>query len=400
MENHFWHDGPILYTWLYMVLKMITHIYFGTAGAAGLYTKAIKQAINDDEKHDFIVNYYYPGDDAQRLFFKHTELSGPNRLRNFKYLRFFVRYVELIVGLCKSYIRLKKAKSKVLNYNLISQHAIELFFLYLCKKRLNINIILTLHDVVPFKSSYVNIINQLTVKKKIIKLADGIILHNKSSLDSLCALFKYDAKIYLHSFPLMNPDLSLAFAECPIAQFDTGTIFTFIFVGHPREEKGLDILCSAWEIFIDLQKGARLIIASNIGEDSEIYRRLMVLEGVEIIGKFIPDSDYFNLIRRSDCVVLPYRMGTNSGIPGTVALLRTAMITSNIPMFYENDLVPRESLFESGSPDSLALKMHQIFSEGADKFSINTESISKYMESFDLEVSDVYGDISKDFIGI
>lgn len=380
-----------------MTSNIITHIYFGTAGAAGLYTKAIKNALNDDANSSFIVNYYYPDDDAQKLFFKHTELSGSNRLRKFKYLRFFVRYAELVLGLLKSYIHLKKTRTRILNYSLISQHVTELFFLYICKKRLSINIILTLHDVAPFNSSYINIFNQSTVKQKILKLADGIIVHNKSSIDSLCALFKYDAKIYCHPFPLMNPSLSRAFMERSITQSSESEKFLFLFVGHPREEKGLDILCSAWEIFSRAKNDVRLIIASNINKNSEIYNKLSVLADVEIIGKFIPDSDYFDLIGNADCVVLPYRMGTNSGIPGTVASLNTAIIASNIPMFFENDLVPRRSLFESGSPSSLAFKMQQILVDGVKDFTINPNLISSYNAGFKSAVLNTYRDIKKQF---
>ena len=57
---------------------LITHIYFGTAGAAGLYIKSIKDTLLLRAEHVFITNYYYPEDGGKRWFFKYTEMTGSN----------------------------------------------------------------------------------------------------------------------------------------------------------------------------------------------------------------------------------------------------------------------------------------------------------------------------------
>ena len=55
--------------------------------------------------------------------------------------------------------------------------------------------------------------------------------------------------------------------------------------------------------------------------------------------------------------MLPYKIGTNSGIPSTAFSLDTDVICSDIPMFSNNTLIPRESLFKAGSVESLSKKM-------------------------------------------
>jgi len=374
-----------------MKKKLCTHIYFGTAGAAGLYTEAIRSNLENIDSHAFITNYYFPGDGTFRLFYKNTEMSGPNFLKNYQALRYVVRYFELIFGLLLSFCIVVINRSKVVNYSLISQHFCEFLFLGMLKYVFKKKIILTLHDVVPFKSYYKSIISPVKTKQRILALADYLLVHNNASIADLHSNFVVKSTVGYHPFPLMDP--SLLFKSQIDNKNQQKEKFTFLFVGQPREEKGLDLLCDAWKIFCEKNESCRLIIATNIKKESDLYFKFMKSINCKVIAKFIPDEQYFSLISCADCVVLPYRAGTNSGVPGTIAALQTALITSDISMFCENEFVPNNSTFVTGNAESLASKMQDVFFNDLSNYTISQESIIDYNKKYARLMNKYYNQI-------
>jgi glycosyltransferase involved in cell wall biosynthesis len=371
----------------------ITHLYFGTAGAAGLYTHRIYQALSKEFKQDCIVNYYFPFGYGKQYFFRFTELSGRNFFASWKYLRFFIRYLELIAGLLLSTVLLARNGSKVVNYNLISQHNLEYLFLRFWKRRLKKRIVITLHDVVPFAPQYRSFFSATNVKQKIIDLADYILVHNQNSIDDFHSAFKYNGKIIAHPFPVM--DLRDMFGPSSSACADrSGTdLYRFLFVGHPRVEKGLDVLVEAWRRIEADRNGCKLIVASNIDKRSSIYKDLCSMEHVEILPTFLSDEMYYELISTSDCVILPYKRGTNSGIPGSVLSSGVRVICSDIPMFKNNALIPEDSFFATESPEALAEKMTEIVRADRQRGVVKAEleaNVEKYNDRFKAEVISLY----------
>jgi glycosyltransferase involved in cell wall biosynthesis len=383
-----------------MINKKITfvHIYYGTAGASGLYAKSILNSLNESQSHLFIVNYYYPDNDAKRWFFKYTEMAGPNNLKNFKILRFFVRYIELVYSLCRCLLLVVKIKPTALNYNLISQHYVEYIFLFILKKFLGVNIVLTLHDVRPFKSYYKEFFDVIKIKQKIINLAGDIILHNNSSNDDLRHYFIHNSRIHYHSFPLMSPFLSNSFDVKPKNKVHNNFSNTFLFVGHPRDEKGLDILCDAWiNVQSKTSKSSRLIVACSIDRSNPILNKLTSNLNVLIIDKYLSDKEYFELINNSDCVILPYKRGTNSGIPGTIASMGTGVIASNIPMFLENLLIPKKSFFISEDIISLSDKIIDIIDNGVVEYVLSYDDLQNYKLRVSTEICETYSRLENIF---
>lgn len=340
----------------------ITHLYFGTAGAAGLYTHRIHQALSTEFSQDCIVSYYFPFSYGRRYFFRFTDMAGKNIFKSWKYLRFSIRYLELVAGLSRSTFLLARNGSKLVNYNLISQHKVEYMFLRFWKNQLRKKIALTLHDVVPFAPQYKSFFSVTDTKQKMIDLADYIVVHNENSVADFHSAFRTRGAIVKHSFPVM--DLRDLFGSPSKARSTRGANepFKFLFVGHARIEKGLDVLVEAWKQIDSSRNNCKLIIASNIDTNSPVYGALRSLENVEIRPEFVTDQMYCQLISTSDCVLLPYKRGTNSGIPGSVLSLGTRVICSDIPMFKNNALIPVDSFFRSESPEAMAAKMLETLS--------------------------------------
>jgi len=372
----------------------ITHLYFGTAGSAGLYTDRIYKALESEFSQEALVNHYFPFPYGKKIFFKYTELTGPNKLKNFKYLRFIVRYIELLYGLLIALSLVSKNRTKVLNYNLISEHFAEYLFLLVVKKVLRRKLMLTLHDVIPFESQHINVTPRHRIKQSIIDLADTILLHNKNSADDFKSSFTFDGPISLHDFPIMDP----ARMHGPSTREKTdhrrngGT--KFLFVGHPRSEKGLDVLAKAWAVFAQSEAFSAaqhsLVVASNLSRNHAAMALLSGVPGVTVIAEFISDERYVELIAEADYVVLPYKRGTNSGIPGTVFALGTGLICSDIAMFRANSLIPSASFFTSEDPEALAQKMASAAASSADDYRPSPEALVQYNKAFDADVRRLY----------
>ncbi|MFK0376747.1 glycosyltransferase [Pandoraea sp. NPDC090278] len=372
----------------------ITHLYFGTAGSAGLYTHRIYKALEGEFAQEALVNHYFPFPYGRKIFFKYTELTGPNKLKKSKYLRFFVRYLELIYGLIASLFIIATNKTRIVNYNLISEHFSEYLFLLVVKKVLRRKLMLTLHDVIPFESQHVNVTPRHRIKQMIIDLADTILIHNKNSADDFKSSFRFDGPISQHGFPIMDPVSMRKPAVGARAADATSRGVTFLFVGHPRSEKGLDILAKAWSIFAQSEAfdgtTARLVVASNLTQNHAAMSLLSGVPGVSVIAEFISDARYFDLIEDADYVVLPYKRGTNSGIPGTTFALGTGLICSDIAMFRSNTLIPETSFFKSEDPEALARKMAAAVLAPAEQYRPSTQALAQYNSAFDTEVKALY----------
>lgn len=366
----------------------ILHIYFGTAGAAGLYLHEIYIALKNKFHQECIVNYYFPFDYGRKYFFGLTEMAGANFFRKFKYFRYFVRYAELFLGLLRSLYFVLRKKPSVINYSLISHHFLEYLFLKMVGKLTDARIMLTLHDVVPFESQYSKILSSNAMKQKIISLADYLLVHNESSIVDLKANFDFDASaLRMHSFPVMDANYMF---DANIGRSSVQREFVFLFVGHARLEKGVDILIEAWRNIGSLQRSAKLIFAGNFEPNSSILDSINSLENVVVLNNFLSDDQYFGLIENADCVVLPYKRGTNSGIPGTALSLGTDVICSDIPMFLCNSLISGSNYFAAGSSESLATAMRRTLSAIGRDAGLLQAVVAEYRDGFTREIVELY----------
>jgi glycosyltransferase involved in cell wall biosynthesis len=89
-----------------------------------------------------------------------------------------------------------------------------------------------------------------------------------------------------------------------------------MFFGLIRDYKGLDTLLDAWSEF--RQKGVKLLIAGEFYASREKYiahiERLGLKDEVILHDFFVPDGDVRYYFSAADCVVLPYKTATQSGV--------------------------------------------------------------------------------------
>ena len=89
-----------------------------------------------------------------------------------------------------------------------------------------------------------------------------------------------------------------------------------LFFGLIRDYKGLDTLIDAWAKF--RRKGHKLIIAGEFYTSRDKYveqiERLGLKEDIILHDFFVKDEDVKHYFSAADCVVLPYKTATQSGV--------------------------------------------------------------------------------------
>jgi len=360
---------------------MIYHIFWGTAGNAGLYMNEIYECLESAGiKQEVFVNTYYPFNYGHKVFFRLTEMGHGKKLGK---LRNPVRLIELIGALTRIYFSILWHKPQIVNYSLIGVFSPVVLFLKLIKKTTKSKLIITCHDVMPFTNTIQTVSKQEKMRKECFHLADYLLVHNQNSANELQESFGINPeKIVKHPFPIMDMNKIYTSRGSESKRYD------FLFIGHLRKEKGIEVLLEAWKLFHPRHPEATLCIAGTLpfGLDTSRYEGL----NITFILHFLSDEEYFTLPRQSNYIILPYTSGTNSGVVSTLITTKgVRLITSDLSMFTSNPLLNKEYMFESGNCQALAKKMEQVYGTPA-LDDDTTERIQNYRKKFNQEVISVY----------
>lgn len=375
----------------------IVHIYAGTRGAMGLYLNEIYNALNKKYSQDAIVSHYYPFEYGKKWFYRFTDISSLNILflKN-NFIRNVFKYIELFITLFKTYFFILFHKPKFINYGLTSDLFLEYIFLKVIKLTTDTKIIITCHDVVPFGSEDPNILkNKIQKKTLFFESADYLLVHNQNSKEDLKNHFNMNLNnVIFFSFPFMDLNQLPGNLNKKKPLFITESKLTVGVFGNLRKEKGVDVVLNAWNLFYKEQRNAHLIIAGYIPPGVEFDFELVENKSSTIIEKFIDDNLYKKMIESCDVVILPYKRGTNSGIPSSIISCNTLVLASNIPMFLNNNLIHSDFVFESEDPYSLASKLEwlsKLNTKDLNQFkNINKIKKQDYLKQFNLEVIDCF----------
>ncbi len=105
-----------------------------------------------------------------------------------------------------------------------------------------------------------------------------------------------------------------------------------LFFGLIRDYKGLDTLIEAWAEF--RRSGHKLLIAGEFYASRDKYidliARLGLQDDIILHDHFIPDSEVANYFSAADCVVLPYKTATQSGVTQIAYNFRTPIIVTDV----------------------------------------------------------------------
>ena len=155
-----------------------------------------------------------------------------------------------------------------------------------------------------------------------------------------------------------------------------------LFFGLIRDYKGLDLLLEAWAKW--LPEGRKLLIAGEFYASREKYieliERLGLQDRVVLHDSFIADDDVKYYFSAADCLVLPYRTATQSGVTQIAYNFSLPMIVTRVGGLPE--IVPdgRVGLICEPDADSIAAAMQQIYS--GDTLSVMRENFAEERKRF------------------
>lgn len=365
--------------------SMIYHIYWGTSGNSGLYLDEIYQCLKDAGYNQRVfVSYYYPFDYGDKIFFRrsdmaHCKAKGLHRM--------LMQTYELFVAFIKILVAAKKHKPEVVNYSLISgSYSFMIYFLKAIKRVSGCKLVITCHDVCPWGTHESNS-PEMVNRQKIFDMADFLLAHNESSITDLQRVFHVEQnKIVKHLFPIM--DLTkLRKVELVEKQCD------FLFIGHLRKDKGVNFLVDSWVKFHQQDEKATLWICGR-PQGQKFDAESLKAQNITCNLGYISEEDYCRYIQSARYVVLPYLMGTNSGIISTVLSLGANVITSDIPMFQDNPLVDEDCMFKAGDQTSFVELLQAKYETQEEKET--TAALRKYRYQFEEEVMEAYKTITKE----
>lgn len=356
----------------------IVHIDYGTKGNSGFYLEQILITYTGKNSVDAYVHSEYYGECGKAKVIKIFDSmskyitwgTGKNIYKLMDlYIVYFIILLRLLVESRKYNI--------VLFVSLFqSFHAYELFLRYMSRY---VKIIVTVHDAIEHRHSYPKFI--MSNRDDILKHASYIIVHGHESTEIL----KYLAKPILEiPFPLMK--------SLKTKTYKNNDQIRFLYIGHIREEKGVDILIEAWrKIHHHHHHNVMLTIAGT--KSCKLKIDFNNLKNFRTIFDYIDDETFVDLISKADYVVLPYVGGTNSGVFSVATSLKKPCITSSIPLFTQSPF-SIESLRFSGGVESLLDLMEAVVLNHSIKYieyqDFLSSQIVQYQSNFKIKLNHVY----------
>lgn len=281
---------------------------------------------------DFVCNAQYNGEQPSGtlypFFFKRSQSMhrGPVRTatRGLEYIQTWRR----IIGLCK------KKHYDVIHIHWLLNYPVDAVFLkYLNEHRHYFGkLVLTAHNVLP----HVNGEKQIDILRKIYRYFDEILVHGEAIRQEFIQYFPAEiykkVSIQYHGeYFKQNTD----FCELNSEEYQTirnriqAADRTYIMFGAHFYNKGTDRLIHVWNQALGNTNNLLLIMGRVDASYSQLKAMMNEKEfspNILFIGKFIEDNLLNFAIANSDCVVIPYRHASMSGIVYTASSFQKPVI--------------------------------------------------------------------------
>jgi glycosyltransferase involved in cell wall biosynthesis len=256
-------------------------------------------------------------------------------------------------------------------------------YLYLLKflKKKNIRVVFLCINVFEHEDSFFK--KYLT--KLVLKKAESIIVH--SELEKQVILqFNPAACVQKHLLPLFAYDAS--------ASPSKDSALHLLFFGFVRQYKGLDILLQALALLKDCNLKLNVVgeFWNDKGEHLKLIDDLQIADRVQIVDRYVPDSEMSGYFSRADVVVLPYRKSITSGVIATAYGFKRPVLATNVGGFHE---VIQDGytgkIVEPGDPEALADGIRWFLDHREADFGANISAFAAQKMSWESLVQTIAG---------
>lgn len=223
----------------------------------------------------------------------------------------------------------KKKGVGVIHVHVFSYRLID-FFLLVLSRFWGMKVVATVHDVDSLSGE-----SSLTLKKLILSMFDGVIVHNETSAELLKPHYSKPFSVIPHGNYL--PFIDYKFTSQ--AKGTTGN-FSILFFGQIKDVKGLDLLLRAIALLKGKGKSLELIVAGrpwkvDANKYLDLISELEIQDMVEVNFRYIHDQEVKSFFERADLVVLPYRKIFQSGVLIFSMSFKIPVLCSNLSSFCE-----------------------------------------------------------------
>jgi len=230
--------------------------------------------------------------------------------------------------------RLKKEKADLIVFDwwhpffAFCHFTISLFI----KKQYHNKIIFITENVISHESNFVDkILTKIGLKNS----SSFLVLSDKVAVE--LKKFVSDRKIYKSQLPIYDcyqnqntPDLEQLKKELKFNSENK----VLLFFGYIRKYKGLDLLFDAVSKLIESDETYRLLVVGEFYDDENYYRNIIKKLNIEsyvtIVNRFVPNEEVEKYFLLCDCVVLPYKSATQSGVLNIASGFKKPVIVTNV----------------------------------------------------------------------
>lgn len=275
----------------------------------------------------------FPTEDGYNLYKWFFPLSQGITL---KQLRKLVRGFEYILCWCRIFFLAKRKRYDVIHINWLLFYKIDIFFLRLLRPYCG-RLVYTAHNVIPHNNGN----RYIKDLKKIYGIVDNIVLHGESIKKEFSQFFpQYSSKIYIQYHGCNNCDLSDTITNQKILISDyeidlSGYGKVLLFFGQLYWDKGIDRVIKCWikqPKLADFSNNLLIVVGRKL--DNNYLENLDVGMSSDRSFLYLPfylaDKELALLINACDCVLLPYRHASMSGVVFTSAYHKKTVLSTNV----------------------------------------------------------------------
>lgn len=295
------------------------------------YTSGFISSMNRLINLDYVSNYYYKGVNPNgklfRIFFKNTENMSESVRRT------ILRGIEYIVAWNKIIKIINANEYDIIHIHWLLFYKVDIVFLEKLRKIMGTKkIILTAHNVIP----HINGERKIEILKKVYSYFDYILVHGEAIRDEFVEIFpefRNKIKVQYHGVYLgQGTSIRLSIYNDKKSEIDRLRMKynkIFIMYGYHYFNKGTDRLIRIWkENYLD--KDALLLVVGKKDsvylELEEIVQQIKSTDNIIYIQGYLEEDILNYYINISDCVIVPYRHASMSGVVFTAATFKKMVI--------------------------------------------------------------------------